>query len=167
MNLEARLHPKRTDWNACHMQQRYISGCISRGNNLHFVFFIARHLISINLRSVANDSKADGLFIYFPSSRFSCSPHNKSKHGPSWWQKQALNCLRFHWLIPLPWGGDYHPRAIFHKTHDSFTLVHSKSPTKLESRGKSPKQPLFTSSWDYSMTEQRTEEGGEWNLIIL
>lgn len=116
MNLEARVHPERTERNA-RLKQGCFTGSISRGNNLHFVFLTAQHLISINLRSVPNDLKADWLFIYFPSSRSSWS-HHKDRAGPP---SETETDLTF--AIPLPFGGDYHPGATFHSVQKDMTLL--------------------------------------------
>lgn len=87
----------REDWEKRVFENRYFSGGINRGNNSHST---VKHLISINPRSVLNYLKANGLFVYFPSARFSWYPPTKPERGPPfWWQKQTLNCLRFHWLV--------------------------------------------------------------------
>lgn len=161
MNSEARLHPERTEWNVC-LKLRYFCSGISRGNNLHFVFFSQFNtLFQLTYALRRMTWKLMGYSFIFHPLDYLCP----QSVAPFWWQKQTLNCLRFHWLVNFCYSSSIKrwlpPRSYFsHCTKDTILLPKhgARLLLKWEQRGKSPKQRCFTSLWDYSMTEQGTSE---------
>lgn len=148
------------EWNAS-LKGRYFAGDISGGNNLHFVFSQFNTLFQLTCALRRMTWKPMGYsFVFHPSGDRARPPL------PSDGRNQTLNRLSFHWLVSFCCSSSIRrwlsPRShISQCTKDAilFTLARSKCLAKWEQRGKSPKQPRFTSSWDYSVTGWRMEEG--------
>lgn len=107
------------------LEEDWVRRMFETKDNLH-VFSTVQHLLSINLRPVTNGLKADGLPIYFLSSRFSWSPHGAWAKAPFWCQKQSLNCST-DLLTFLPIGGDYHPGGKFYSVQKTQFFYFSKN----------------------------------------